>query len=353
MKFLEQIAREVIHERLRDADRDSHHDERKRRPADGDDDGDGDEDGDGFVEYRRRSPRGLVNQGWKDSPESSRRRDGTTVPAPLALVEVQAYVYAARLGMARLARRRGDEVLAMDQEQAAARLRERFEAEFWMEDVGTYALALDGQKHQVDAIGSNAGHVLWCGIASPERARRVVASLMGPGMWSGWGIRTLSSEMGGYNPIGYHIGTIWPHDNGIAASGLARYGFREEAAHVAATMLQATRYFRDARLPELFCGFDRATSPFPVPYPVACSPQAWSAGCMFQLMGSMLGLQPDADAGQLTILAPSLPDWLPQLELRNLRVGQAVLDLRFRRTDHSTGVDVLRRTGDVRVVVQI
>jgi glycogen debranching enzyme len=316
-------------------------------------DGDGDEDGDGFVEYRRRSPRGLVNQGWKDSPESSRRRDGTTVSAPLALVEVQAYVYAARLGIARLCRSRGDTAMAMAQEQAAAELRERFEAAFWMEDVGTYALAIDGQKRQVDAVGSNAGHVLWCGIASPERAKRVATSLMGPGMWSGWGIRTLSSAMGGYNPIGYHIGTIWPHDNAIAASGLARYGFREEAARIAATMLQATRYFRDARLPELFCGFDRATSPYPVPYPVACSPQAWSAGSMFQLLESMLGLEPDADAAELALVAPSLPEWLPQLELRNLRVGQAVVDLRFRRTDHSTGVDVLRRTGDLRVVVRI
>jgi glycogen debranching enzyme len=255
--------------------------------------------------------------------------------------------------VARLARIRGETALAERQEAEAALLAERFEAAYWMEDAGTYALALDGDKQQVDAIGSNAGHVLWSGIASTERAARVAESLMSPELWSGWGIRTLSSEMAGFNPIGYHLGTIWPHDNAIAAAGLLHYGLREQAARVAGAMLEATMYFRDSRLPELFCGFDRARSPYPVPYPVACSPQAWAAGSLFQLLGAMLGLEPDASSRTLVLHAPSLPEWLPEVRLENLRIGDAVIDLRVRRADGSAGVEVLRRTGDVAVVVRL
>ncbi len=313
----------------------------------------GDADGDGFVEYERRSSRGLINQGWKDSPDANRFRDGRLPVGPLALVEVQAYVHRARLEVARLAALRGEKALAQRQEKAAAALAERFEASFWMEDVGTYAMALDAEKRQVDAIASNAGHVLWSGIASPQHASRVASSLMGPGLWSGWGIRTLSEEMAGYNPIGYHIGTVWPHDNAIAAAGLLRYGFRDEAAKVAAAMLESTVFFRDSRLPELFCGFDRNRSPFPVPYPVACSPQAWAAGALFQLLGAMLGLDPDAARGELVLHDPSLPEWLPEVRLENLRVGDAVIDLLVRRSDASAGVEVLRRVGDLSVVVRL
>jgi glycogen debranching enzyme len=313
----------------------------------------GDQDGDGFVEYERRSPRGLLNQGWKDSVDANRHRDGTLARAPLALVEVQAYVYRARLSLARLARLRGDAGLAAAQEQAAERLRAAFEAAFWMEDAGTYALALDGSKRRVDAVGSNPGHALWCGIVSPDRAARVASSLMAPDMWSGWGIRTLSSAMAGYNPIGYHIGSVWPHDNAICAAGLLRYGYSEEASRISAALLESTIYFRDSRLPELFCGFDRAGSPYPVPYPVACSPQAWAAGSLFQLLQAMLGLEPDADARELRLVNPSLPEWLPQVRLHDLRVGDAVVDLLFRRSESSTGVDVLRRTGDLAVLVRV
>jgi len=222
-----------------------------------------------------------------------------------------------------------------------------------MEEAGTYALCLDEDKRAVDAIASNAGHVLWCGIASPERARGVADRLLGPELFSGWGIRTLSSRMAGYNPIGYHLGSIWPHDNAIAAAGLWRYGFRNEAARVAGVMLEATQFFRDARLPELFCGFDRADSPYPVPYPVACSPQAWAAGSIFQLLAAMLGMQPDAANAELGMLAPTLPEWLPEVRIENLRVGDAVVDLLVRRNDGSTGVEVLRRTGDLSVVVHV
>jgi len=313
----------------------------------------GDVDGDGLIEYQRHSTRGLLNQGWKDSGDAIRNRDGSLGPAPIALVEVQGYAYAARRGLARLARLRGDQQLSATQDETAERLRTRFEEAFWMDDVQTYALALDGDKRQVDGIASNAGHALWTGIASVERAASVARVLTGPDMWSGWGIRTLSSQTIGYNPIGYHLGTIWPHDNGICAAGFARYGLVEEARLVAGALLEATNHFREARLPELFCGFDRERSPLPVPYPVACSPQAWAAGSLFHLVSATLGMQPNAREHRLELLRPSLPASLPELHLRNLRVGDALVDLGFSGAEGSISVEVLRRTGDLDVVVRL
>jgi glycogen debranching enzyme len=313
----------------------------------------GDIDGDGFVEYERHSRRGLVNQGWKDSVDSIRFRDGTIADGPIALVEVQAYVYAARRGLARLAQARGENELADRQHMAAEELRRRFESAFWMAEEGTYALALDGRKRAVDAIASNAGHALWTGIASVDHAASVGRVLTGRGMWSGWGIRTLSDEMVGFNPIGYHLGSVWPHDNGIAAAGFARYGLFEEARQVAAGMLEATVHFREARLPELFCGFDRESSPLPVPYPVACSPQAWAAGSLFHIVSATLGMRPDAREHRLELLRPALPEWLPDLRLRNLRVGDGFVDLAFTAEAESISVEVLRRTGDLDVVVRL
>ncbi|MFN8519155.1 MAG: glycogen debranching N-terminal domain-containing protein [Chloroflexota bacterium] len=313
----------------------------------------GDHDHDGFVEYSRRSERGLINQGWKDSADAIRWADGRLAEGPIALAEVQGYVFRARRGMARLARRRGDPAMAERLEASAEDLRTRFEAAFWLEGPATYALALDGEKRAVDSVTSNAGHVLWSGLASPEHAAGVAASLTGPDLFSGWGIRTLSSAMAGYNPISYHIGSIWPHDNAICATGLWRYGFGDEASRVAGALLEATQYFRDARLPELFCGFDRSSSPYPVPYPVACSPQAWAAGATFQLVEAMLGLAPDAANHELELRNPMLPAWLPDVRLENLVVGDAVVDLLVRRSDGSTGVEVLRRSGDIDVVVRV
>ncbi|MDQ3937509.1 MAG: amylo-alpha-1,6-glucosidase, partial [Chloroflexota bacterium] len=312
----------------------------------------GDVDGDGFVEYERHSRRGLLNQGWKDSGDAIRFQDGTLAEGPLALVEVQGYVYAARLGLARLARLRGDEELAAREEAAAATLRQRFEEAFWMERAGTYALALDGDKRQVDAIASNAGHALWSGICSQQRAASVARVLTGPGMWSGWGIRTLSSEAVGYNPIGYHLGTIWPHDNGLCAAGFARYGLTGAARMVAGALLEASAHFRDLRLPELFCGFDRASSPLPVPYPVACSPQAWAAASLYQFVTATLGMRPDALERRLELVSPTLPEWLPDLRIHNLRVGEAVVDLAF-SNDGSIAVEVLRRNGELAVDVRL
>ena len=222
-----------------------------------------------------------------------------------------------------------------------------------MDDVGTYALALDGAKNHVDGVASNAGHALWAGIASPDRAASVARVLTSGGMWSGWGIRTLSSETVGYNPIGYHLGTVWPHDNGICAAGFARYGLFEEARKVAGALLEATTHFREARLPELFCGFDRDYSPLPVPYPVACSPQAWAAGALFHMVSATLGMRADARERRIELIRPALPDWLADLRLRNLRVGEALVDLAFDRETESTSVEVLRRTGDLDVVVRL
>ncbi len=313
----------------------------------------GDVDGDGFVEYERHSERGLSNQGWKDSSDAVRNRDGSLAEGPIALVEVQGYVYAARRGMARLALLRGENQLAAAQEKAADRLREQFEHKFWMPDAGTYALALDGRKQQVDGITSNAGHALWAGIASVEHAASVARVLTSEPLWSGWGIRTLASDNVGFNPIGYHLGTIWPHDNGICAAGFARYGLFDEARKVCGALLEATIHFREARLPELFCGFDRDYSPLPVPYPVACSPQAWAAGSLFHMVSATLGMHPNARANRLELVRPTLPDWLDDLRLRNLRVGNALVDLAFDRDADSISVEVLRRTGELDVVVRL
>lgn len=313
----------------------------------------GDPDGDGFVEYMRQSPNGLLNQGWKDSGDSMRHQDGRLGEPPIALVEVQAYVYAARLGLARLCRLRGEDDLASREESRASELQQRFEEAYWMEEAGTYALALDRHKRQVDGISSNAGHALWCGIASPSRAASVARVLTGPDMWSGWGIRTLASSTVGYNPVGYHVGTIWPHDNAICAAGFARYGLSDEARQVTGVMLEATSHFRNARLPELFCGFDRSSSPLPVPYPVACSPQAWAAGSLFQMLSASLGMRPDAGAHRLEFVAPSLPEWLPELHIDNLRVGDAMVDLSFAARDGSVPVHIRHRTGDLDIIVRL
>lgn len=310
-------------------------------------------DADGFVGYQGRSGKGLSNQGWKDAADSIRWTDGTLAEGPIALVEVQGYVHLARRELARLARRRGEHELADREEAAAERLRVAFEAAFWLEGTGTYAMAIDGRRRAVDGVSSNPGHVLWTGLADPRRAARVAESLLGPDLFSGWGIRTLGASMAGYNPISYHTGSIWPHDNAICAAGLWRYGFGAQAARVAGALLESTQFFRDARLPELFCGFDRAVSPYPVPYPVACSPQAWAAGAVFQLLQAMLGLQPDAANHELQLISPTLPEWLPDVRLENLVVGDAAVDLFVRRANGSTAVEVLRRTGDLDVVVRV
>ncbi|HET7169846.1 MAG TPA: glycogen debranching N-terminal domain-containing protein [Candidatus Limnocylindrales bacterium] len=313
----------------------------------------GDRDGDGFVEYERRSERGLLNQGWKDSSDAIRDRQGQTVVAPIALAEVQGYVYDAKRRMAGLARMRGDESLATRLDADATTLATRFESAFWMEDRSYYAMALDRDKRQADAIASNPGQCLWSGIVGPDRARDVVEHLTRPSMFSGWGIRTFAADQPGYNPIGYHTGTVWPHDTSLIAAGFKRYGFDDASNRLVSQMMEAAQQFPDFRLPELFCGFDRSDAGSPVPYPVACSPQAWAAGSSFLFVETMLGMRPHADRGELELFHPHLPDWLGKITLTDLRVGEASVDLLFHRWRGATSAEVLRKVGDLAVTIRL
>jgi glycogen debranching enzyme len=310
-------------------------------------------DADGFIAYSRRSTGGLFNQGWKDSGDAIRRRDGSQGVPPIRLAEVQGYVYDARRRMAELARVRGDERLAGALEDAAEALRRAFEARFWMPDLGYYAMALDAEDRPADAIASNPAHCLWSGIVAPDRARAVAARLLGPELFTGWGVRTLATGQPGYNPIGYHTGTVWPHDTAIAAAGLRRYGFDDEANRLATSVLEAAEHFPGFRLPELFCGFDRATTGVPVAYPVACSPQAWAAGAPYLLLQSMLGLHAHADRQELELRRPDLPRWLSRVTLTNVRVGDGAVDLLFHRWRGTTSAEVLRKVGDISVTIRL
>ena len=313
----------------------------------------GDLDGDGFVEYKRRSERGLLNQGWKDSSDAIRDRAGRGPTQPVALAEVQGYVFDAKRRIAALAAVRGEDDLARRLSAEAEALRARFEEAFWVEDQRYYAMALDGEKRRLDAIGSNAGQCLWTGIASPARARDVADRLMGPAMFSGWGIRTYAEDQPGYNPIGYHTGSVWPHDTSLIAAGLKGYGFDEESNRLVGHVFQAAQHFEDYRLPELFCGFDRDQSSLPVPYPVACSPQAWAAGASFLFLETMLGLRAHAGQGELELRHPNLPDWIGRVTLNNLRVGDASVDLLFHRWRGTTSAEVLRKVGDLSVTIRL
>jgi glycogen debranching enzyme len=291
----------------------------------------GDRDGDGFVEYGRRAQRGLYNQGWKDSADSIRDRDGRESVPPIALAEVQGYVFAAKRAMARLATMRGEHELARRLVDESDALRTRFDEAFWMPDVGYYAMALDADKNQASALSSNPGHCLWSGIVSPERARPTADRLLEPGLFSGWGVRTYAAGQPGYNPIGYHTGSVWPHDTAIVAAGMKRYGFHDDVNLLTGSVFEAAQRFPDFRLPELFCGFPRERSPMPVPYPVACSPQAWSAGASFLILQTMLGIEAHADRRELELQRPHLPSWLGKVTMSNLRIGDAQVDLLFHR----------------------
>jgi glycogen debranching enzyme len=273
----------------------------------------GDRDGDGYIEYQRRNQEtGLENQCWKDSWDSIAFRDGTLAAFPRATCEIQGYAYDARVRAARLARTFWhDSALADRLERDAAALKARFNRDFWLEDRQFFALALDGDGRKVDSLTSNIGHLLWSGIADEAKAEACVRHLMGSGLFSGWGVRTMAEGEARYNPIGYHVGTVWPHDNSIIAWGLRRYGFGEEAARIAAGILDAARSFK-GRLPEAFAGFPRTMTRFPAEYPTACSPQAWAAGTPLLLLRTMLGLEPH---GEHLIVEPTLPLGIGRLEL--------------------------------------
>jgi glycogen debranching enzyme len=285
----------------------------------------GDRDGDLFVEYQRETDRGLENQGWKDSHDGVTFADGTLAQPPIALCEVQAYAYAAFLARAYFAWEVGDEETQQRWVRRATALREKFNEQFWLPDRGWYAVALDRHKRPVDALTSNIGHCLWAGIVDEDKAPVVAEHLMSREMFSGWGVRTLASSMGAYNPISYHNGSVWPHDNAIVAAGLMRYGFVREAQQVAAAVFDAAEAFGD-RLPELFCGFDRSRFPLPVPFPTSCSPQAWAAAAPVHLLRTLLRLDPWVPHGKVWI-APALPEKFGVTGLDNLALGGARVSL--------------------------
>jgi glycogen debranching enzyme len=283
----------------------------------------GDADGDGFVEYCRKTSRGLTNQGWKDSWDGINFADGRIAEAPIALAEVQGYVFAAYRARAQLAKHAGDERGATAWRKKAKHLKRLFNEQFWLPDRGWYAVGLDANKQQIDALTSNMGHCLWTGIVDKDKAASVARHLMSAEMFSGWGIRTLATSMGAYNPMSYHNGSVWPHDNALCATGLMRYGFVDQAQRVTDAIIDAAEQF-GYRLPELFCGFDREDFAAPVPYPTSCSPQAWAAAAPLQLLHSLLRFSPEVSGGQLWC-APEVPERYLPLRVSGLRVGKSRL----------------------------
>lgn len=301
----------------------------------------GDRDGDGFQEYETRSPDGYENQGWKDSGDSVVYPDGTLVKGPKALCELQGYVYDAWTRMAEIYDFTGDEGRARNLKQKAADLFSRFNESFWDEADNFYAYALDGEKRKVMTVASNIGHCLWSGIILPERAGRIVARLMEPDMCSGWGIRTLSAKNPAYNPYSYQNGSIWPHDNGLIALGFRRYGFLAEALRIAGDVSDAANHFMLHQMPELYAGIEREPTNFPVQYLGANAPQAWAAGTVFAFLQVILGFEPDAPRQKL-YLDPALPEWLPDVVLTDLHLGQWTFDLRFWREGEKTKWEVVK-----------
>ena len=306
----------------------------------------GDLDGDGFVEFLRRSPKGLVNQGWKDSWDANMRPDGTVARPPLALVEVQGYVYEAKYRMASLLRAFGDTGRAERLRKEAAELAKRLEKAFWMPDAGYYAMALDDKKRPLSVISSNAGQLLFTRVLTRERARALVNRIMHEDMFTGWGWRTLASSERVFNPLSYHRGSVWPHDNSLIAHGMALNEFRRPVLRLLTAMFQAALNFRDYRLPELFCGVQRRENDEPVHYPVSCSPQAWASGALLLILSSVLGIRPSAQRKELNIINPELPDWLDHLHIRNLRVGKSRVGLDFSRRRDRTFCNVVDIGGD-------
>lgn len=312
----------------------------------------GDADGDGYVEYRSSSDKGLVNQGWKDSGDAIVNADGSLARPPIALVEVQGYVYAAKHAIADLFARAGEHERAEALRHEADSLRRRFARDFWLDDAGVYALALQAEQVPCAVVASNPGQALWSGIVPADKADKVRDRLLAGDMFSGWGIRTLASSERAYNPVGYHLGPIWPHDNSLIAAGFRRYGFDDAFQRVFAAITEAATHFLNDRLPEVFSGFSREEFGVPVRYPVACHPQAWAAGSVPFMLATALGLQPEAFDRRLRIVRPLLPEPIDRLELRRLRVGEGRVDLRFRRgAGARVDVEIASVEGDLEVIV--
>ncbi len=309
----------------------------------------GDMDGDGFVEYQRKTAEGLNNQGWKDSMDSIFHSDGSLAEGPIALCEVQGYVYEARELAAEMAEAMGESERAASLRTAAESLRQNFHRAFYSKEIGMFVPALDGDKQPCRVRASNAGHCLFSGIALPEAAAQVGESLLKADFFSGWGIRTVSFRELRYNPLSYHNGSVWPHDNALVAMGLARYGLKDGVLKILTGIYGASRFFEGYRLPELFCGFTRQPGQSPTQYPVACSPQAWSVASVYYLLQACLGLSIDASRQRIRFDKPVLPPYIRRMDIRNLKVGRATVDLALTAHDHSVGVDVLKRDGDVEV----
>jgi len=306
----------------------------------------GDLDGDGFLEYQRRSPKGLINEGWKDSWDANMHRDGRVAEPPIALAEVQGYQYDAKFRMASLLRLFGDAKTADRLKKEAAELAKKFEKAYWMPEQNFYSMALDKEKKQLGVISSNAGHLLWSRIISRDRARIVSERIMERDLYSGWGVRTLANSEPVFNPLSYHRGSVWPHDNSLIAHGMALSEMRGEATRILTSLFHAALNFRDYRLPELFCGVERREHDAPVHYPVSCSPQAWASGSLFLMLTSVLGIRPTAPRKELNIINPELPSWLDFLHIRNLRIGKSRVGLDFTRRGDRTFCNVVNVEGE-------
>ncbi|HEX3862802.1 MAG TPA: amylo-alpha-1,6-glucosidase [Stellaceae bacterium] len=311
----------------------------------------GDADGDGFIEYSRKASGGLDNQGWKDSSDAIFHADGSLATAPIALVEVQAYAYAAYIGAASLASALDKAGRAGELTAKAEKLKDRFDIAFWLDEPSTYALALDGAKRPLRVVSSNAGHTLFAGIARPDRASRVADVLLSRESFSGWGVRTIAAGQARYNPMSYHNGSVWPHDNALIALGFARYGLKAPALRILDGLFGAAQSFALKRLPELFCGFPRRGNAGPTAYPLACAPQAWSAASVFALLAAVLGISFVPQQQQIRFFRPVLPAWLSEVRLTNLRLREASIDLVLRRDGNAVATDVTRREGSIEIVV--
>jgi glycogen debranching enzyme len=311
----------------------------------------GDRDGDGFLEYGRRRASGLLNQGWKDSDDAVMHADGRLAEPPIALCEVQGYLYLALRLAAQLAVDRDDYPLSADLTIRAEKLRARFEQAFWCEELGTYAMALDGRKERCEVRSSNAGQVLFSGIAAPEHAARIAHGLLQPDFFTGWGVRTLSSRERRFNPASYHNGSVWPHDNALIGLGLSRYGHAQEALALTTALFDAASHMHLRRLPELFCGFERKRGKAPTLYPVACAPQAWAAVAPFALLQACLGMEIDCARGRVVMRRPRLPHFLDWLSIKRLQLGESSVDLMLRRHDSSVAVSLVARQGKAEVEV--
>jgi glycogen debranching enzyme len=311
----------------------------------------GDLDGDGFVEYSRRSKDGLIHQGWKDSQDAVFHADGSPAEGPIALCEVQGYVFAAKRDAARLALVLGRTEQASQLLKEADKLRVEFERNFWCNDLSFYALALDGFKQPCRVRTSNAGHCLWTGIADQRHGLRTAKTLVGREFFNGWGVRTVAATEIRFNPMAYHNGSVWPHDNALIAAGMASYGFKQGALKILCGLFDASLFLDLHRLPELMCGFSRRAGEGPMLYPVACSPQTWSSVALFLLLQSCLGLRIEAPRARLSFSQPVLPPFLEHIQIKNLRIGEAEVDLSLERHEKDVGINILRREGHIEIVV--